>query len=76
MSTPTAVKSESQRGVSRGEQLVQYIAGTSQRRYPPEVIDAALRALVDHLGCAVGASNDAPVRPARGGFASCGCGFT
>src|SRR4028119_719890 len=39
---------------SRGEQLVSYIAGTQQREYPPEVVDAALRALVDHLGCAVG----------------------
>ena len=50
---------------TRGEQLVEYIAGTAGRSYPPEVIDAALRALVDHLGVAVGASNDAPARPVR-----------
>jgi len=50
---------------TRGEQLVKYIAGTASRSYPPEVIEAALRALVDHLGVAVGASNDAPARPAR-----------
>ena len=54
-----------QAGPTRGEQLVAYIAGTPARRYPPEVIDAALRALVDHLGVAVGASNDAPARPVR-----------
>jgi len=45
---------------SRGEQLVQYIAGTTaHRNYPPQVVEAALQALVDHLGCAVGAADDA-----------------
>jgi 2-methylcitrate dehydratase PrpD len=51
--------------MTRGEQLVRYIAGTARRSYPAEIVDAALKALVDHLGCAVGASNDAPARPAR-----------
>jgi 2-methylcitrate dehydratase PrpD len=51
--------------MTRGEQLVRYIAGTARRSYPDEIIDAALKALVDHLGCAVGASNDAAARPAR-----------
>jgi 2-methylcitrate dehydratase PrpD len=50
---------------TRGEQLVNYIAGTARRSYPAEVTDAALIALVDHLGCAVGASRDAPALPAR-----------
>jgi len=50
---------------TRGEQLVKYIAGTSRRSYPPGITEAALKALVDHLGCAVGASNDAAARPAR-----------
>ncbi|MCC6533110.1 MAG: MmgE/PrpD family protein [Burkholderiales bacterium] len=52
-------------GATRGEQLVRYIAGTAARSYPPEVIEAALKALVDHLGCALGACNDATVLPAR-----------
>ena len=63
MSTPTPARMESPQG--RGEQLVQYIAGTARRTYPPEVVEAALQALVDHLGCAVGASHDAPSRPVR-----------
>ena len=66
MSTATATKTPPQQTrVTRGEQLVQYIAGTSRRSYPPEVIDAALKALVDHLGCAVGAWNDGPSLPVR-----------
>jgi 2-methylcitrate dehydratase PrpD len=50
---------------SRGEKLSGYIARTPSRPLPPEVVDAALRALVDHLGVAVGGSDDAPARPVR-----------
>jgi 2-methylcitrate dehydratase PrpD len=66
MTTATLVKNQPQQTrTSRGEQLVKYIAGTSRRSYPPEVTEAALQALVDHLGCAVGASNDPTAQPAR-----------
>ncbi len=51
--------------ITRNQQLVDYIAGTTTRKFPGEVIDAAKRALVDFLGVAVGAHNDAPVRPVR-----------
>jgi 2-methylcitrate dehydratase PrpD len=50
---------------NRGEKLSGYIAGTSARTFPPEVLDAGLRALIDYLGVAVGASDDAPARPVR-----------
>ena len=50
---------------TRNEQLVNYIAGAATRAIPPEIDDAARRALVDFLGVAVGASNDAPARPVR-----------
>src|SRR5689334_3479278 len=66
MSTATLARTQPhQAKATRGEQLVRYIAGTGLRSYPDEIIDAALKALVDHLGCAVGASNDAAARPAR-----------
>ncbi len=51
--------------LTRNEQLVKYIAGAATRVIPPEIDDAARRALVDFLGVAVGASNDAPARPVR-----------
>jgi 2-methylcitrate dehydratase PrpD len=66
MDTPTLVRNEQQQtNTTRGEQLVNYIAGTTRRSYPPEVTEAALQALVDHLACAVGAWNDAPAKPVR-----------
>ena len=49
--------------LGRNQQLVSYIAATATRKFPGEIIDAAKRALVDFLGVAVGAHNDAPVRP-------------
>jgi 2-methylcitrate dehydratase PrpD len=66
VSTNTAIKSSAP-GVreSRGSRLVAYIAGAARRNFPPEVLEAAKRALVDFLGVAVGASDDAPVRPVR-----------
>jgi 2-methylcitrate dehydratase PrpD len=48
---------------SRGQQLASFIASTATRDFPPEIIEAASRALVDFIGCAVGASRDAPVLP-------------
>lgn len=50
---------------SRGKALAEYIAGTPQRSFPPEVLEAASRALVDFIAVAVGACDDAPVRPVR-----------
>lgn len=50
---------------TRNQQLVDYIVATGTRKFPAEVVDAAKRALADFLGVAVGASNDAPVRPVR-----------
>lgn len=47
---------------SRGRQLASFIASAATRDFPPEVLEAASRALVDFIGCAVGASRDAPVR--------------
>lgn len=66
MSTAIASRTQGAAGAaSRGEQLAVYITGTPAREFPPEVVDAALRALVDYIGVAVGASEDAPVRPVR-----------
>jgi 2-methylcitrate dehydratase PrpD len=45
---------------TRGKQLTSYIAGAPARKFPPEIIDAAKRALVDFAGVAIGAA-DQPV---------------
>ena len=50
---------------SRGDTLAAYIAGAKRRSFPPEVQDAALRALADFVAVVVGASDDATVRPVR-----------
>lgn len=47
----------------RGHQLTSFIASTVNRKFPEEVTEAASRALVDFIGCAVGASRDEPVLP-------------
>ena len=66
MTTATLARNQTQQTKStRGEQLVNFIAGAGRRSYPPKVTEAALQALVDHLGCAVGAWNDETVLPAR-----------
>ena len=49
----------------RGRSLSEYIAGTMERRFPPDVLEAAKRALVDYIAVAVGACDDAPVKPVR-----------
>jgi 2-methylcitrate dehydratase PrpD len=66
MPTATAARAQSAaRTNSRGGQLAAYIAATPAREFPSEIIDAAQRALADYIGVAVGASDDAPVRPVR-----------
>jgi 2-methylcitrate dehydratase PrpD len=50
---------------ARGRAIAQYAAGALQRRFPPEVTKAAVIALVDYIGVAVGAVDEAPVRPVR-----------
>jgi 2-methylcitrate dehydratase PrpD len=66
MSTAVAARARSAAQVNaRGDALAAYIAATPARDFPTEVVDAALRALVDYIGVAVGASDDAPVRPVR-----------
>jgi 2-methylcitrate dehydratase PrpD len=65
---PTAAASRPESGAqltTRGDRLAAYIAAAAAREFPPEVIDAALRALVDYIGVAVGASDDAVARPVR-----------
>src|SRR5688572_15383603 len=51
--------------VGRGQQIAQYATGALTRKLPDEVRAAAVTALVDFMGVAVGAANDAPVRPVR-----------
>ena len=46
---------ESQSNTPRGDAIAQYVAGTSQRQFPTEVIDAAKKYFVDFMGVAVGA---------------------
>jgi 2-methylcitrate dehydratase PrpD len=51
--------------LERNNQLAAYVTGTATRHFPPEVFDAARRALVDFLGVSVGGHEDAPSRPVR-----------
>jgi 2-methylcitrate dehydratase PrpD len=50
-------------GEIRGRQLTAFIASMQNREIPDAVREAASRALVEFIGCAVGASQDAPVKP-------------
>ena len=50
---------------TRGRAIATYAAGALSREYPPAVIKAATTALVDYIGVAVGAVDEAPVRPVR-----------
>ena len=65
MSTAAAAKpaSAAHSAETRGKQLTAFIASTQTREFPPAMLEAASRALVDFIGCAVGASRDAPVLP-------------
>jgi 2-methylcitrate dehydratase PrpD len=51
--------------ISRGAQIARYATGALTRKLPEEVRSAAVTALVDFMGVAVGAADDAPVRPVR-----------
>jgi 2-methylcitrate dehydratase PrpD len=48
--------------IPRGEQLADYIATARQRALPVALWQAVRRALIDHLGCAIGAIHDPAVR--------------
>ena len=50
---------------ARGQRIAAYVAGALQREFPPAVTRAAITALVDFIGVAVGAVDEAPVRPVR-----------
>ncbi|HYC49284.1 MAG TPA: MmgE/PrpD family protein [Burkholderiales bacterium] len=50
---------------ARGRALVDYIAGARKRRFPPEVVNEAKRALLDILGVSIGANDEAPVAAVR-----------
>ena len=51
--------------VTRGQQIAAYLAGAHRRQFPPAVIRSAKTALIDFIGVAVGAVDEAPVRPVR-----------
>ena len=51
--------------LTRGKQLTSYIAGGLTREFPPAIIDAAKRALVDFAGVAIGAAEQPVVRATR-----------
>jgi 2-methylcitrate dehydratase PrpD len=53
------------RVIGRGRQIARYATGALARKLPDEVRAAAVTALVDFMGVAVGAADDAPVRPVR-----------
>ena len=50
---------------ARGRAIATYAAGALTREYPAAAIKAATTALVDYIGVAVGAVDEAPVRPVR-----------
>jgi len=50
---------------TRSRQISDYVSGARGRTFPPEVTRAAVTALIDYIGVAVGAVNDAPVVPVR-----------
>ena len=50
---------------TRSQQIADYVAGALTREYPAEVLTAAKLALIDTIGCAVGAWDDECVRPVR-----------
>jgi len=51
--------------INRSRQIAHYVGRAREREYPDEVRKAAIAALVDFAGVAVGAANDAVVRPVR-----------
>jgi len=51
--------------LTRSRSIAAYAAGAHRREFPPAVTKAALTALVDFVGVAVGAVDEAPVRAVR-----------
>lgn len=49
----------------RGRQLAAYVSTAFQRKFPPEIIDAAKKALVDFAGVAIGAAQEPVVLATR-----------
>ena len=56
---------QSHSSTPRGDAIAQYIAGTGQRQFPPEVIEAAKKNFVDFMGVAVGAYYEGPAVAVR-----------
>ena len=50
---------------TRSRAIAAFAAGALAREYPPAVLKAATTALIDYVGVAVGAVDEAPVRPVR-----------
>ncbi len=50
---------------TRSRAIAAYAAGALTREYPPAVMRAAIVALVDYIGVAIGAVDEAPVGPVR-----------
>jgi len=51
--------------ISRSQQIAAYAAGALSREFPADVLSAAKLALIDMMGCAIGASDEECVRPVR-----------
>lgn len=50
---------------TRSQQIAAFAAGALTREFPDDVLDAAKRALIDVMGCAIGAWDEDCVRPVR-----------
>jgi len=50
---------------TRGRQLTAYITGAARRTLPPEILDAAKKALLDYLAVAIGATDERVVQVVR-----------
>ncbi len=52
-------------GLTRGQQLANYVSSWKARALPPEVLEAARQALVDFVGVSIAAHNHPAALPAR-----------
>ena len=59
MNAPTEIKT------TRSQQVADYAAGALTREFPTDILTAAKVALIDVMGCAIGAWDDDCVRPVR-----------
>lgn len=59
MNAPTDIK------ITRSQQIANYAAGALTREFPADILAAARLALIDMMGCAIGAWDEACVRPVR-----------